>query len=313
MAAQGDQPRRRVAISRRTLPYLLILPAFVVELLVHVLPILVGVLVSLLHLTRRQLRDWVAAPYAGLDNYRTGLDIGGPSGADLLASAGRTAAYTVLVVGTCWLLGILAAVMLASPFRGRAAFQAFFLVPFALPAYVSVLAWRFILDRDDGMLNHLLVDDLHLLGQRPFWLVGSNAFWSTVLVSVWRLWPFAYLVLAAALRTVPVEMYRAASVDGAGAWQQFRHITLPATGRASALAILVMALWTVTDFSTPFLLFDDTPPPAATMLASLVYRTGFVDYDLGVASAMNVLIAVVLLLLAGLYARRLLSGRAVDA
>ncbi len=307
------RPRRRPARPRRDrVAALLILPAFVLELLVHVAPVLLGVVISLLRLDQFNLRDWTAAPYTGLANYRTGLDPNGPLGSELVASAGRTALYAALVVGISWCLGLFAAVLLANPFRGRAFFQALFLVPFVLPAYATVLPWRFMFDRDTGVLNHLLVDDLHLVHGRPFWLIGGNAFWATVIVAVWRLWPFGYLVLAAALHTVPTEHYAAAAVDGAGAWQQFRRVTLPATRRASTLVFVLMGLWSLTDFSTPYLLFDSTPPPSATLLGNLIYRTAFADFDLGVASAMNVLVASALLVLAGCYACRRLRKAAAD-
>ncbi|WP_426242796.1 carbohydrate ABC transporter permease [Nocardioides sp. LHG3406-4] len=294
------------------LPYLLLLPAFVLELLVHVVPLVLGVWISLLRLTPRELRDWTSAPFVGAANFRAWLDPGGPIGAELLASTGRTVLYTALVVGASWALGMLAALLLATPFRGRAFWQAFFLVPFALPAFVTVLAWRFMLDRDAGMLNHLLVDDLGVVDSRPFWLIGDNAFWATVVVSVWRLWPLAYLVLAAALRTVPADLYAAARVDGATAWQRFRYITLPMTRRPSTMVLLVMGLWSFTDFSTPYLLFDAQPPPAATLLGSLVYRHAFVDFDFGLAAALNALVAIVLIVVGGLCAWRLLLRRAAD-
>lgn len=293
-------------------PYLLVLPVFALELVVHVVPLLVGVVISVKRLTPRELNDWTAAPYAGLDNYRAWWDADAVLGGEVLASAGRTALYTVLVVGASWLLGMAAALAVASARRGRSLWQAWFVVPFALPAFVTVLSWRSILDRDTGMLNTLLVDDLGVVGDRPFWLIGDNAFWSIVVVSVWRLWPFAFLVMAAALHAVPQELYSAAALDGASPWQRLRRITMPLTRRTSALVLLVMTLWAATDFSTPYLLFDADPPPQATLLGNLVYRHAFVSYDLGLASALNVLLTVVLVL-GGAAAWRLAARRPADA
>lgn len=293
-------------------PYLLVMPAFALELVVHVVPLLIGVVISVKRLTPRELRDWTAAPFVGLDNYRAWWDPDGVVGGELLASAGRTALYTVLVVGASWLLGLAAALAVASAPRGRSLWQAWFVVPFALPAFVTVLSWRFILDRDTGMMNRLLVDDLGLVGDRPFWLIGDNAFWSVVVVSVWRLWPFAFLVLTAALRAVPQELYAAAALDGASPWQRLRRITMPLTRRSSALLVLVLTLWAATDFSTPYLLFDADPPPQATLLGNLVYRHAFVSYDLGLASALNVMLTVVLVG-GGAVAWRLMARRPADA
>lgn len=290
----------------------MVLPAFALELLVHVVPLAVGIVISVLRLTPRELRDWTTAPYVGVDNYRAWLDPDAAIGGEVLASVGRTVLYIALVVGASWCLGMLAAVTLDAPTWGRSFWQVFMLVPFALPAFVSVLSWRFMLDRDNGMVNRLLVDDLGLVGDRPFWLIGDNAFWVVVVVSVWRLWPFAYLVLAAALRTVPEDVHAAAVLDGASPWQRVCRITLPLTRRMTTLLLVVMTLWAATDFSTPFLLFDAQPPPEATLLSNIVYRYAFVDFDLGLASALNVMVTVVLVV-GGLITWRLLGRRSTSA
>lgn len=310
MRIERREARRSDGVDRWA--YLLVLPVFTLELLVHVIPLLVGVVISVLHLTPGELRDWTSAPYVGLANYRAWLDPDGPIGGEVLASVGRTLLYAVLVVGASWCLGMLAAVTVAGSGRGRAWWQAFFLVPFVLPGFVTVLSWRFVLDRETGMVNTILVDDLGVVDARPFWLIGDNAFWAIVVVSVWKLWPFAYLVLAAGLRTVPGEVYAAAALDGASPWQRFRRITLPLTRRTTALLVLVLSLWALTDFSTPYLLFDAQPPPEATLLGNLVYRHAFVDFDLGLASALNVMVTVVLVV-GGLCAWRLLARRPTRA
>ena len=294
--ATSTAPRRRR--TERSVAGL-VGPAVALVFLVQLVPIALAVVMSFLRLGAAQLHDWTAAPFAGVENYRAAWGPGGWSDSQLLASAGRTALYALIVAAGSWLLGISAAVLMAAPFRGRAVVQALLILPFAMPAYATVTSWRFLFDRDTGAINHLLVDELHLLHARPFWLIGGNAFWATVVVAIWRLWPFAYLVLAAALRSVPVEHYRAAAVDGASAWQSLRHITLPAIRNANALVLSLSALWCATDFSTPYLLFNDQPPPAATLLGNLAYRTAFDDLDFGTAAAMNLLTTATLLTLAG--------------
>lgn len=294
------------------LGYLLVLPALLLELVVHVVPILLGVWVGVLDLGPTHLADWTSAPVVGGDNYRRALDPDGPWAGDVAESAGRTAAYAVLVVGASWVLGLTAALLLHAPFRGRWVWQAVLLLPFVLPSYVAVLAWRFLLDRDTGALNRLLVDDLGVLAERPFWLIGDQAFAVTVVVGIWRLWPIAYLVLAAALRTVPAQLGDAARLDGATAWQRLRRVRLPLIRRASVVVVLMTFLWSVTDFSTPYLLFGEQPPRQATLLGNLVYRYAFVDVDLGLAAAVNTLVAVTVLAVAGVAAWLLLWRRPSD-
>src|SRR5699024_11458837 len=99
-----------------------------------------------------------------------------------------------LVVGLSWGFGMAAAVALQRPFRGRGVFRTLFLVPYALPLYAAVITWNFMLQRDTGVINHLLGNQLVLLDEAPFWLIDDNALHSVVVVAVWRMWPFAFLM-----------------------------------------------------------------------------------------------------------------------
>src|ERR1700712_2833705 len=183
---------------------------------------LVGVGISFLKLTQFYLRNWKAAPYAGGDNYKLALDFNQAAGKALLHSFEVTLAFTVLVLSVSWLLGIFAAVLTQRYFRGRGLIRTLFLVPYAMPVFASVITWSFMLQRDTGVVNHVLVDQLHLASQRPFWLIGNNSFVSLVVVTIWRSWPFAFLCLTAGMQSIPTELYEAAALDGAGVLGQLR-------------------------------------------------------------------------------------------
>ncbi|WP_198347885.1 carbohydrate ABC transporter permease [Plantactinospora sp. KBS50] len=260
-AASRAGRRRRTG---RWLPYLLLLPAIVLELAIHVVPMLVGAWMSLLELTQFHIRDWSTAPFVGLRNYRVVLDVNSVAGAQLLHSFWVTLVFTVLSVGLSWLLGVTAAVLLQRPFRGRALLRALFLTPYALPVYTAVITWSFLLQRDTGLVNHVLVDQLHLLDDKPFWLIGSNSFAALLAVSVWRSWPFAFLCLMAGLQNIPLEMYEAAAMDGAGFWQRLRSVTLPMLRPVNLVLVLVLFLWTFNDFNTPYILFGGSAPGRPT-------------------------------------------------
>ena len=297
--------RRRTTLEAegRWLPYVLLAPVAVCELLVHVLPMLLGLALSLHKIDQYTLRNWTGAPANGLDNYRRALGPGAPIGADLWTAVGVTLAFTVLVVGLSCAIGLFAAIMLSVPFRGREIVRVLFIVPFALPAFVTSLGWRFLFERDDGAVNHLLVDNLHLTAHRPFWLVGGHAFWAEVLVTVWRLWPFAFLMLTAALTTVPREQYEAAAINGARSWAQFRFVTLPTIRPLGLLVVAVLTLWTFNEFTVPWVLFGAAPPASASLVSTLVYREAFGTLDVGVAAATNVASAVILVLIGYLLVR----------
>jgi len=272
------------------LPYLLVVPAVVAELAIHILPLLAGIAVSFFGLTQFYIRDWSAAPWVGTRNYDVALSFDGPIGKGLLHSFETTVLYTVLVVALCWGLGMGAALLVNSEFRGQRWFRTLFLVPFAMPVYVGVIAWTFVLDRDNGALNRLLVDDLGVLTERPFWLLGENAFWSALMASVWRLWPFAFLMTLAGLQNIPRELYEAAAVDGAGPVRQWRSITLPQLRPVTGVLLLILFLWTFNEFNTPYVMFGQGVPESADLLSLHIYVNSFVNLNFGLGSAMSVLL-----------------------
>ncbi|WP_182907362.1 carbohydrate ABC transporter permease [Microbispora sp. H13382] len=298
---RGIADRVPARLRRLALPYLLILPAVLLELLVHLVPMVIGIGMSFLKLTQFFLRNWSAAPSAGLGNYRVAVDFDGAVGRSLLHSFLVTVAFTVLTVGLSWLLGICGAVLMQGSFRGRAVLRALFLVPYALPVYAGVITWSFLLQRDSGLVNHVLVDQLHLFGERPFWLIGSNSFVSLIVVCVWRSWPFAFLVLMAGLQNISDDLYEAAAIDGAGWGRRLRAVTLPMLRPVNQVLVLVLFLWTFNDFNTPYVLFGKSAPHEADLISIHIYQSSFVTWNFGSGSAMSVLLLLFLLLVTAVY------------
>jgi multiple sugar transport system permease protein len=301
-SAPPPAPRRR---RRGSLPYLLLLPAIVLELLIHIIPMLAGVGISFLQLTLFYLRNWQAAPFAGVSNYAVSLNFSAATGQALLQSFTVTISYTVIVLAVAWVFGMAGAVFTQRAFRGRGLVRTLFLIPYALPVFASVITWNFMLQRDTGMLNQLLVS-LHLVHSRPFWLIGQNSFWSLVVVQIWRTWPFAFLILTAGLQSIPADLYEAAALDGAGMLGQVRHVTLPMLRPVNRVLLLVLFLWTFNDFSVPFTLFGSAPPAQADIISIHIYENSFVSWNFGTGSAMSVLLLLFLLLVTGVY---LAAGR----
>ena len=299
-AGVGGRAGRARKRHRRT-PYLFLLPALALELFVHFGPMLAGVVMSCLKLTQYQLAQWWAAPWAGLGNYRVVLDLDQPVGASLFKSFLITAAVTVIVVATAWTLGVAGAVSLQRMKRGRGMLRTLFLVPYALPVFAAVITWRFLLQRDNGMLNHVLVDQLGLLPGNAFYLIGPNSFWSLCVVEIWREWPFAFLMIMAALQSIPDELYEASSMDGAGPWRQLRRITLPMIAPVNQVLILVLALRTFRDFETPYVLFGGSAPDQARLISLEIYQNSFLTFNFGLGSAMSVLLLLFLMLVTGGY------------
>ncbi|MCP3768590.1 MULTISPECIES: carbohydrate ABC transporter permease [unclassified Streptomyces] len=310
-ASPGRRPGR---LRRIGLPYLLLLPALLLELLVHLVPMVIGIVVSFKELTQFYIRDWGTAPWAGLDNYSLTVDFDAPVGEALLRSFLTTCLFTVLSVGLCWLLGVAAAIFMQETFRGRGILRTIFLVPYALPVYAAVITWAFMFQRDNGLVNHVLHDQLGLTDTPSFWLIGDNSFIALLVVSVWKGWPFAFLIIMAGLQNIPRDVYEAAALDGAGVWQQIRRITLPSLRPVNQVLVLVLFLWTFNDFNTPFVLFGKAAPEAADLISLHIYQSSFQTWNFGTGSAMSVLLLLFLLVVTGVYLWFTSRGRkATDA
>ncbi|GAA4994510.1 hypothetical protein GCM10025734_24510 [Kitasatospora paranensis] len=109
----------RQRLRRIGLPYLLLLPALALELLIHLVPMVVGIVMSFKQLTQFYIRDWSSAPWTGLGNYRMAVDFNAPVGQSLLNSFWVTCSFTILAVGLSWLVGTTASIMMQDAFRGR--------------------------------------------------------------------------------------------------------------------------------------------------------------------------------------------------
>jgi multiple sugar transport system permease protein len=299
--AVGTPARRRRLRWNRATPYLLVLPAVLLELLIHIVPMLVGIWMSFIGLTQFFIANWSQAPAVGLGNYKIAVDFSSPIGQALLHSFTVSCLYTLTVVGLAWLFGMAAAAVLQHGFRGRGTLRTLFLVPYALPIYAGVITWSFMLQRDNGLVNHVLVSDMHVLDNPPFWLIGNNAFLSMAVVALWRSWPFAFLMIMAGMQSIPDEVYQAAAVDGASVWQQLRYITLGMLRPVNVVLVLMLFLWTFNDFNTPFVLFGPTPPQSADLISIHIYDNSFVNWNFGLGAAMSVLLLLFLLVVTGAY------------
>lgn len=297
----GSPRARRPRRTRKLIPYLFLLPAVIAELVVHFIPIVAGIAMSFMKLGIATISDWTSAPFTGVSNYSAAVHVNTGVGQDLLHSFWISILYTVLVVGLSWVFGFSASVLLQNVGRGRGTLRALFLVPYALPAFTAVMTWSFMLQRDNGLINQLLVNDTHLLDEGPFWLLGWHSFFSLVAASVWRNWPFALLVIMSGLQTVPRDLYEAAAIDGAGLWRQLRAVTMPMLRPVNQVLLLVLFLWNFNDFNTPFVMFGKTPPTQADLISIDIYGNTFSNWQFGAGAAESVLMLLFLLLVTGVY------------
>jgi multiple sugar transport system permease protein len=299
---RGPRKPHRQRIAGWWLPFALIAPAILFELLIHMIPMLTGIWISFTKLTAMFLSNWTAAPFAGLGNYRVAVSVDNSEGAALLGSFAITCGFTIIVVALSWGFGMAAAVALQRTFRGRAIFRTLFLIPYAVPMFAGIIAWKFMFQQQTGVINQILVT-LHLASatDQPFWLIGSNSFGAVVIVAIWRTWPFAFLMLMAGLQTINEDLYEASALDGAKPFRQWRSITLPELGGVNRVLVLVLFLWTFNDFNDPSILFGEGQPPAGDLISFHIYNNAFVTLNYGFGAAMSTLLLVFLLIVSAGY------------
>ncbi len=150
-------------------------------------------------------------------------------------------------------LGVAAALLLHETFRGRNLLRGVVLFPYMIPTVVAVILWKWLLNDQFGLVNHLLLT-LGVVRTPVPWLGKDYIMWSLILTSVWQFFPFVVIAYLARLQTIPPELYEAATVDGAGAWRRFRHVTLPQTRNVLFVIILLRSIWMFTKFDTVWLL-----------------------------------------------------------
>jgi len=202
-----------------------------------------------------------------------------------------TILYSLVVNAATLSLGLLLAHVLNRPLFLRGLWRSLLLLPWVVPSYVVGLLWGFMWLKN-GVINHLLVDILHLLPEKPSWLVGPLTFWAIVLPTIWRSWPFTMITYLAALQGIPQELYEAAKVDGATPWQRFLHITWPSIRPVTAILILYGVLGTFYSFNIVYMMFGHGagyPGEWGDLLMTNLFRNTFGLWKFGVGAAASVL------------------------
>jgi arabinogalactan oligomer/maltooligosaccharide transport system permease protein len=277
---------------RKSLPaYAYVAHSAVVVLLLTFLPLFVGALTSLYAGERGSMQ------YAGFSNYALLLTA---RGGDLLGSDSFyltlliTVAWTVVNLALHVSIGIVLGVLLARPWlKVRAAYRVLLILPWAVPSYVTALAWRGMFHRQFGAVNALLA----WFGVEPiaFFAKFATAFSANVATNVWLGFPFMMVSTLGALSAIPSEVGEAALVDGATRWQRFTKVTLPLLLPGMVPSMVFGTVWTFNMFNVVFLVSGGEPGGSTDTLVSSAYRWAFTrGAQYGYAAAYSVVIFLIL-------------------
>jgi multiple sugar transport system permease protein len=307
--------RSHLARDKRRAGYLLISPTAVIVLVMAVLPILWTVSLAFQPVRLLNLRAAGVVGQYSLDNFRTVLT--SPGFVDALIT---TLVYSVLGTACAIGLGLVAALALRKPFRGRGLIRACMLIPYIAPVVAAAFVWTTMLNPQFGVVNHygtmlLGWDDpiAFLSSARPVSPFGidlhvSTALFSAILFEGWRSFPFAFLFITARLQAIPDSLEQAAAADGATPTQRFRHIVLPQLLPTLAVLTALRFIWTFDNFDDIYLL---TGGGAGTQVVAVrVYDYLINRGDIGAAAAQALVLAAILAVLVTVYLK--LFGRSEE-
>ena len=288
------RPRRRR--RGRLLPYALIAPIAILLLAISVYP---GLYAIWLAMTDASLLRLARAQFIGIGNFvrMAGDDI-------FLDSLWRTLRWDVAVVLSELLIALPIALFLNLTFRGRGFARVAMMIPYITPPAVVGLLFAYMFDGNFGVVNDILVKAGILDRYVSFLSDPTGSFAVTVAAMVWYGTPLMALILLAALQTIPQPLYDAANVDGASAWQRFRYITLPHLMPSILFLMLLRLIWMSNHIDMIFVLTQGGPGFANYTAAVYSFKLTN-QFEIGYASAVAVVLTILLVAASAMYVRHL--------
>jgi multiple sugar transport system permease protein len=285
--------RLSIQTRERVFAASLLTPCFLFVIIFAFYPILYSFYLSL-HKIILSLPG-LGQPFVGLDNYRELFQ-------DRVAV--HSLINTLIFVFTTTffeiLFGLMIALVLNKHFKGRGMVRAAILVPWAIPTVVSSQMWRFIFNDNYGLMNFMLFGSD--TSAYTAWLANpTSAFAAIIIADVWKTSSFAGLLILAGLQIIPDELYEAAEIDGASAWQQFTKITLPLIKPALLIALLFRTMDAFRVFDLVFVMTQGGPADSTNVLQFYGYKKIFTEGLMGYGSTISVLVFLITLVISLFY------------
>jgi len=288
--AAGPTRRRSRGLSERRLAIFMVAPSMALIALVALWPILYAIWLSLHEYSLIQAGVSRFAEPFGLGNYQDAL-----ASSEFWRATRITVVFTIASVFLETVLGLAMALIMHSAFKGQGLLRTVVLVPWAVLTVVTAVMWKTIFDPNLGFVNTLLGTSTVWLGEEP------HALLVMIFADVWKTAPFMALLLLAGLQVIPSEVYEAAKVDGANAWQRFRRITLPLLMPALLVALIFRTLDALRAYDLPKVL---TNGANGTETLSLVAARTFQENRLyGEGATLSILTFVIVMAISFAYIR----------
>ncbi|WP_250443089.1 carbohydrate ABC transporter permease [Actinotalea sp. C106] len=285
-------PRRGVAKHGKVTPWLFLAPYLLLFGGFVILPVVLGGWISL----HRWDYTLPGKPFVGLENYQALLDPGSTIYETFWSSMQATGIFTVASVPLLLVLPLVVALVMNQRFPGRNLFRAVYFAPYVLGVAVVAVVWRYLLDANIGLINYYA--GLLGLPDDTAWTTSTPAAWVALVgVTVW--WTLGYnsVIYLAALQDIPRELYEAARVDGASAWQQFVNVTLPGLRPVLAFVTMITIIASANMFGQSYLITQGGPGRETRTAIYQIAETGLRNFQMGSAAAMSYVLTLFLMVL----------------
>lgn len=285
-------------IQRRSLPYLLLLPALACLLTLTIYPLLRTLWLSFYKLNMNMFYMGKTPEFLGLENYlRLFKD------EFFWFVVGNTAIFTVACVVLTMLLGFGVGYLLNKPFKGRAILGVVVLLPWVMPKVAAGIVWKWIFDDQYGVVNFILTR-LGLDFKGFSWFTSAPvAFGVIILLVVWQSFPFIALSVVAGLQSIDPALHEAAQVDGASAWQRLRYITLPLLRNLLVILGILSTVWDFKVFDQIYVMTEGGPAQGTFVMGIHAWNAAFGEVQMGQAAAIAVVMFLILALVTAVYFR----------
>lgn len=278
--------RKNTIPGRKTNAYFFLAPAAVILLVVMLVPIFNTLRLSLFEWSLRSMAQ--KPKFIGLRNYAELF-----TSENFLSSVRVTITFSLSVVSIELLLGTIFALLLEGNFAGMRLFRTLFVLPIMVAPVVVGIMWRFMYHPTYGKINFFL----SLLGIAPVgWLSDPQiALTSVIIADVWQWFPFVFLLVLAGLQGVPKDIMEASRVDGANYWQSLIHIKLPYIASVLALTAILRLIDSFRSLVVIYNMTGGGPGVTTEVLSLHMYKTAFTSQRLGLASAVSVLLLMIII------------------
>jgi ABC-type sugar transport system permease subunit len=290
---------RMSSVNSLSFDKLLLLPS------VAYITVIIGVpalFLAYLTLTQDVFSLFLETKFVGLENIISVLTSG-----DFWLFTGNTLLYTAGVIGIGIPVQLGIAIALNTDLPYRRVWQTLLLIPWTIPFVISTVMWKLMFIPEFGVINHMLLE-VGLINQQIQWFSGTGtAYFTAIITTIWIMTPLGTTILLAGLESIPDNLYEASYIDGAGLWNQFRHVTLPLLRPALTAVLVIESMLALRGFEIIYTMTRGGPGRSTTVVAIDIYRQMIRNGNAHYAAAEGLILVVLILIVLGIIVKGLSS------